>query len=152
MKNSMGIDSDREPMTPEHPHLESVKKEFRRHKFGYLFGGLCLGAIVAGAIAASAGHFGAGWDKVRDNRSRLLAAFLPHCFANCAFQRLASRVKRRRMFRSRSWSLRLNPVAGSLARLKTRRRLMKRTTKAPTATGATKLPRAGGDGRLVTAR
>ena len=51
-------------MTPEHPHMDSLKKEFRRHKFGYLVGGLCLGAVIAGTVAASAGHFGAGWDEV----------------------------------------------------------------------------------------
>ena len=60
MKSSLETDS--EPMV-EHPHLEAMKKEFSRHKFMYMFGGVVCGVMASGAIAASAGALGDGWDK-----------------------------------------------------------------------------------------
>ncbi len=59
------LESDRTPMTheAEHPHLDAIRKEFRRHKFAYMFGGCVIGAVATPVAGAS----GAGWSAVTSN-------------------------------------------------------------------------------------
>ncbi|GMI10673.1 hypothetical protein TrLO_g9010 [Triparma laevis f. longispina] len=72
MGKKFDVEGDRTPMTAErlseaHPHLAALRKEFRRHRIAYMIGGVCLGAVAAGTAAGTAGHFGAGWNKISTN-------------------------------------------------------------------------------------